>query len=226
MHRRRYKTVDLPKEWKNHVIWEELWPKPHAQEPNPVLNQFSFDVYILPANSPEIGTGPNLSPEYNSHNASQARCYIWQPGREIPLRLERFHREGSPRVRGGSSAVTWQPSTPEHTGHFVKLMVGHSSIFSWQCAIRLICGQGSESIPMCLFKFTFFICVGFFCLHLCLYTICMQCPEEGITCPESGVSDSCELSSMGAKNWTRVLRKSNQCSYAPNQLSSPFTLKK
>lgn len=39
------------------------------------------------------------------------------------------------------------------------------------------------------------LCVGAFCLHVCRYTTCKQCPqrpEESIGCPTTGVIEGCE----------------------------------
>lgn len=56
-----------------------------------------------------------------------------------------------------------------------------------------------------LFFIIFILSLCMFCLHVCLYSTCVHCPEEGVGCPGPGVT-GCELSwgKWGAGNPTSV----------------------
>lgn len=63
------------------------------------------------------------------------------------------------------------------------------------------------------FNPVFILCTGVSCLHVCIYTMCMQCPwwsGEGGRSSGNGITDARESLSSGI--WVQVLCKSSKCS--------------
>lgn len=66
------------------------------------------------------------------------------------------------------------------------------------------------------FYVLFILCVGVFCLHICLCTTCVHCPqkaEENVGSSGTRVIDGCEMLVLKTTNW--VLCNSTQCSLKP-----------
>lgn len=53
------------------------------------------------------------------------------------------------------------------------------------------------------------MCVVYACWHA--HDVAPQKPEEGFRSKEAGAIEDCRPSSIGARNWTRILSQSSMC---------------